>query len=93
MSGLENDGFRAIVWRTADGMRIQSRQGVDLTRFFPDLVVPLAAALPARTVLGGELLVWDIQRGRSSFSLLQRRLTAGRRLTEIVRKHPAHLSA
>jgi ATP-dependent DNA ligase len=30
------DGFRAIVWRTAGGVRIQSRQGVDLTRFFPN---------------------------------------------------------
>jgi ATP-dependent DNA ligase len=30
------DGFRAIVWRTTGGVRIQSRQGVDLTRFFPN---------------------------------------------------------
>ncbi|MEU8216716.1 ATP-dependent DNA ligase [Micromonospora taraxaci] len=87
------DGFRAVVWRSPEGVRIQSRQGVDLTRFFPDLVSPLTAALPARTVLDGELLVWDIQHGRSSFSLLQRRLTAGRRLAEIVRQHPAHLVA
>ena len=87
------DGFRAVVWRTAEGVRIQSRQGADLTRFFPDLVSPLAVALPAATVLDGELLVWDTQHGRCSFSLLQRRLTAGRMLPEIVRKHPAHLVA
>jgi ATP-dependent DNA ligase len=87
------DGFRAIVWRTAGGVRIQSRQGVDLTRFFPDLMSPLAATLPARTVVDGEVLVWDTQRGRSSFSLLQRRLTAGRRLPEVIRRHPAHLVA
>lgn len=87
------DGFRAVVWRTAGGVRIQSRQGVDLTRFFPDLVAPLADALPARAVLDGELLVWDNQRGRCSFTLLQRRLTAGRRLAEIVRNYPAHLVA
>ncbi|MGI5215094.1 ATP-dependent DNA ligase [Plantactinospora sp. CA-290183] len=87
------DGFRAIVWRTGGGVRIQSRQGVDLTRFFPDLVSPLVDVLPGRTVLDGELLVWDAQRGRCSFSLLQRRLTAGRRLPEVVRQHPAHLVA
>jgi ATP-dependent DNA ligase len=87
------DGFRAVVWRTVEGVRIQSRQGADLTRFFPDLVSPLSAALPARTVIDGELLVWDAERGRCSFSLLQRRLTAGRRLPEIVGKHPAHLVA
>lgn len=87
------DGFRAIVWRTTDGVRIQSRHGADLTRFFPDLMSPLAAALPTRTIVDGELLVWDTDRGRCSFSLLQRRLTAGRRLSEIIRRHPAHLVA
>ena len=30
------DGFRGIVWRGTDGVRIQSRQGADLTRFFPN---------------------------------------------------------
>jgi ATP-dependent DNA ligase len=90
--GVQSTG-RAVVWRTSSGVRIQSRQGADLTRFFPDLVSPLVTALPVRTVLDGELLVWDTERGRCSFSLLQRRLTAGRRLTEIVRKHPAHLVA
>jgi ATP-dependent DNA ligase len=87
------DGFRAIIWRSTGGVRIQSRQGADLTRFFPDLVAPLAAVLPARTVLDGEALVWDAQHGRCSFSLLQRRLTAGRRLPDVVRKYPAHLVA
>lgn len=87
------DGFRVTVWRTTSGVRIQSRRGADLTRFVPDLVNPLVELLPARTVLDGELLVWDTQRGRCSFTLLQHRLTAGRRLPEIVRKHPAHLVA
>jgi ATP-dependent DNA ligase len=87
------DGFRAIIWRTTSSVRIQSRAGTDLTQFFPDLISPLAAVLPPRTVLDGELLVWDVERGRCSFSLLQRRLTAGRRLPEVVRQHPAHLVA
>jgi ATP-dependent DNA ligase len=38
------------------------------------------------------VLVWDTARGWCS-SLLQRRLTASRRLPEIIRKHPAHLVA
>jgi len=87
------DGFRAVVWRTSDGVRIQSRQGADLTRYFPDLLAPLAATLPPRTVIDGEILVWDTERGRCSFSLLQRRLTAGRRLTDIAGRFPAHLVA
>ena len=87
------DGFRSIIWRTTNGVRIQSRHGTDLTRFFPDLMGPLASALPPKTVLDGELLVWDTARGRCSFSLLQRRLTAGRRLSEVVERFPAHLVA
>jgi ATP-dependent DNA ligase len=42
-------------------------------------------------VVDGEVLVWDTQRGRCSFSLLQRRLVAGRALPEVARKYPAHL--
>ncbi|AEV86808.1 ATP dependent DNA ligase [Actinoplanes sp. SE50] len=87
------DGFRTIIWRNADGVRVQSRHGTDLTAYFPDLVGPLTAALPPRAVLDGELLVWDPDRGRCSFGLLQRRLVAGRRIAEVSRKHPAHLVA
>ena len=77
MRSLEKDGFRAIIWRTPDGVRIQSRHGADLTRYFPDLLDPLTATLAPKTVLDGEVLVWDNQHGRCSFALLQRRLTAG----------------
>jgi ATP-dependent DNA ligase len=87
------DGFRAVIWRSAQGVRIQSRRGADLTGYFPDLVAPLAVTLPPGTVLDGEVLVWNAGRGRCDFALLQRRLTAGRRLTEVVRQHPAHCVA
>jgi ATP-dependent DNA ligase len=87
------DGFRAVIWRTVDGVRIQSRHGTDLTRYFPDLHDPLTAALPPTSVLDGEVLVWDTDHGRCTFSLLQRRLTAGRRLAEVVRQYPAHFVA
>lgn len=87
------DGFRAIIWRTDAGIRVQSRHGVDLSAFFPDLVEPLTAALPQRTVIDGEIIVWNIERGRCDFSRLQRRLVAGRALPRHVRQHPAHLVA
>ena len=87
------DGFRAVIWRTPTGVRVQSRQGTDLTRFFPDLTAPLSAALPVRAVIDGEVLVWDTERARCSFSLLQRRLTVGRKLPGIVRQYPAHFVA
>lgn len=84
------DGFRAIAWITEDGARIQSRQAKDLTKYLPDLAAALANNLPVGAVLDGEVLVWDQNRGRSSFTLLQRRLTAGRSIHAEAAKHPAH---
>lgn len=87
------DGFRAIIWRTGDGIRVQSRHGVDLTGYVPDLVEPLTAVLPPRTVVDGEIIVWDTERGRCDFSRLQSRLIAGRALSRHIRQHPAHFVA
>jgi hypothetical protein len=39
------------------------------------------------------VLVWDTDRSRRNFTLLQRRLTAGRRLADVVRQYPAHFVA
>ncbi|MER7444527.1 ATP-dependent DNA ligase [Micromonospora avicenniae] len=44
--------------------------------------------LPPGVVLDGELIV--LQRGRTNFALLQRRITAGRGLLGLVRECPAH---
>lgn len=85
------DGYRAIGWVDKDGAKIQSRAGKDLSRFFPDVCTALAQELPPGSVVDGEILIWDQDRGRTSFTLLQRRLTAGRRIHLEAAKHPAHL--
>ena len=41
------DGFRAIVFRDGDDLKIQSRELRPLERYFPDLLAPLAANVPA----------------------------------------------
>jgi ATP-dependent DNA ligase len=51
------DGFRALVFRDGDELLIQSRDGKSLNRYFPDLLEPLAAALPKRCVLDGEIVI------------------------------------
>jgi ATP-dependent DNA ligase len=51
------DGFRAIVFRDGDELTIQSRDGKPLNRYFPDLLEPLMAQLPARCVLDGEVVI------------------------------------
>src|SRR6202165_4187956 len=51
------DGFRTLVFRDGDEMLLQSRDEKPMNRYFPELVAPLAAALPARCVLDGEIVI------------------------------------
>jgi ATP-dependent DNA ligase len=66
------DGFRTLVFRDHDEIFIQSRDEKPLNRYFPELLGPLSAQLPARCVLDGEIVV--AQNGRLEFELLQLRL-------------------
>jgi ATP-dependent DNA ligase len=83
------DGFRCLAWVFDDRILLQSRQLRDLTPYFPD-VRRLLRGLPPGIVLDGELVVWDPDRGRTSFTALQGRITAGRRLLRETRDRPAH---
>jgi len=51
------DGFRALVFKSGDDIFIQSRDEKPLGRYFPELEVSLRAALPARCVLDGEIVI------------------------------------
>jgi ATP-dependent DNA ligase len=51
------DGFRALVFRDGDEFLLQSRDEKSLNRYFPELLEPLRAQLPARCVLDGEIVV------------------------------------
>ncbi|HYK65691.1 MAG TPA: ATP-dependent DNA ligase, partial [Patescibacteria group bacterium] len=51
------DGFRALVFRDGDEILIQSRDEKSLNRYFPELLDPLRAQLPARCVLDGEIVI------------------------------------
>jgi ATP-dependent DNA ligase len=51
------DGFRALVFRDGEEVLIQSRDAKSLNRYFPELLEPLRSALPARSVLDGEIVV------------------------------------
>ena len=51
------DGFRCIVFRDGDEIELGSRNTRSLTRYFPELVEPLKAALPERCVVDGEIIV------------------------------------
>jgi bifunctional non-homologous end joining protein LigD len=64
------DGFRALV-HVNGGVTVWSRRGTDLTDRFPE-VAGLADAVPADTVLDGELVVLDTS-GRPDFEAIRRR--------------------
>ncbi len=51
------DGFRCIVFREGNDVEMGSRNGLSLTRYFPEVVVALQHALPPRVVIDGEVVV------------------------------------
>jgi ATP-dependent DNA ligase len=51
------DGFRTLVFRDGDDIVLQSRDEKPMNRYFPELVAPLAAALPDRCVVDGEIVI------------------------------------
>src|SRR5438477_2093775 len=66
------DGFRALVFRDGDEILIQSRDEKPLNRYFPELLDPLRAALPARCILDGEIVI--VKDDELDFDSLQLRL-------------------
>jgi ATP-dependent DNA ligase len=66
------DGFRAIVFRDADGLYIQSRESRPLDRYFPELHDALLECLPKNCVVDGEIVI-ATERGLD-FEALQLRL-------------------
>src|SRR5256714_12881186 len=66
------DGFRALIFRDGDEILIQSRDGKPLNRYFPELLEPMRAQLPARCVLDGEIVI--VQNSGLDFDALQLRL-------------------
>ena len=51
------DGFRTLVFRDGDEILLQSRDAKPMNRYFPELVAPLAAGLPDRCVVDGEIVI------------------------------------
>src|SRR6202158_3226214 len=84
------DGFRALVFRDADEILIQSRDEKSLNRYFPELLEPLRAQLPARCVLDGEIVV--AKNDGLDFEALQLRIhPAASRVKLLSRQSPASI--
>jgi len=86
------DGFRSLVFRDGDDVRIQSKAAKPLERYFPDLVQAVRAVPARRFVLDGEIVI-PVD-GRLSFDeLLLRVHPAESRVRKLAGAHPARLMA
>jgi ATP-dependent DNA ligase len=84
------DGFRAIVFRDGDEVVIGSRNERPLTRYFPELVPALQAALPDRCVVDGEIVIATAD--GLDFDALQQRLhPAESRVNRLAGETPASI--
>jgi ATP-dependent DNA ligase len=84
------DGFRCLGFRDDESVRIQSKAGKPLGRYFPDVVEALGALSVRRFVLDGEIVI-PVD-GRLSFDeLLLRIHPAASRVRTLVEAHRARL--
>jgi ATP-dependent DNA ligase len=78
------DGFRSIAFVDGEDVHLQSRNGKDLTRYFPELRFP-----PGRYVLDGEIVIHGPS-GRQEFDLLGQRIhPAASRIARLAEETPA----
>ncbi len=86
------DGFRAIVFRTADDVFIQSRDLRPLDRYFPELHEALRDRLPAGCVVDGEIVIATPH--GLDFDALQLRLhPAASRVAKLAKASPSSFVA
>jgi ATP-dependent DNA ligase len=84
------DGFRSLGFRDGASVRLQSKAGKPLERYFPDVVESLSRLGAPRFVLDGEITI-PVD-GRLSFDeLLLRVHPAESRVRTLVAQHPARL--
>jgi ATP-dependent DNA ligase len=84
------DGFRCIAYRDGETVRLQSKSGQPLERYFPEVVQRLLKVGQQRFVLDGELVV-PVGKSLSFDDLLQRIHPAQSRVLKLAAEHPAWL--
>ena len=84
------DGFRCIVFRDGDEVVLGSRNERPFTRYFPELVEPIAAQFPERCVVDGEIVVPTTGPAGLDFDALQQRIhPAESRVRRLAAETPA----
>ena len=84
------DGFRCIVARDGDDVELTSRSERPFTRYFPELLPVLGAALPDHVVIDGEIVIPDADGNGLDFdALLQRIHPAASRVDRLAAETPS----
>src|SRR5689334_21753228 len=86
------DGFRCLLIRDGRGVRMQSKGGRDLVRYFPEVVAAASALSAASFMLDGELVI-ELDQGYAFDALLQRIHPAAGRVKRLARETPARFTA
>ena len=82
------DGFRTIAFRDGDDVRLQSRGGKAMNRYFPEVVDQIRALPGESLALDGEVIV--VVDGVQEFDLLSQRIhPAASRVERLARETPA----
>jgi ATP-dependent DNA ligase len=82
------DGFRTIAFRDGDDIRLQSRNGRPMNRYFPEVVEQIRALPGQRLVLDGEMVV--VVDGVQEFDVLSQRIhPAASRVERLAKETPA----
>jgi ATP-dependent DNA ligase len=82
------DGFRCLAFRDGNRVSLQSRSGLPLARYFPEMVEAVKALKAKRFVLDGELAI--AVKGRLSFDTLLLRIhPAESRIRKLSAEYPA----
>jgi ATP-dependent DNA ligase len=82
------DGFRCLAFRDGEEIRLVSKSGQDLERYFPEVVDHLAQLDAKKFVLDGELMI--IHEERANFDMLLQRIhPAASRIKKLSRETPA----
>jgi len=86
------DGFRTIVFREGDDVRLQSRNGRPMNRYFPEVAEQVKSLRADRAVVDGEMIV--VVDGIQEFDLLSQRIhPAASRVEKLSKETPAEFVA
>ena len=86
------DGFRCLAFRDGKKVRLQSKAGQPLERYFPELVEQFESLSPGKFVLDGEIVI-AVDGDLSFDDLLMRIHPAASRITKLAAETPASFMA